>query len=48
LGIGPNPQSPIPNPQSPLKSLKIPYDLNYIIVNAKIKFIINIINVFPR
>jgi len=33
LGIGPNPQSPIPNPQSPITY----YLLDFKIINDKIK-----------
>jgi len=33
LGIGPNPQSPIPNPQSPLKLIKKIIDIKKVLKN---------------
>jgi hypothetical protein len=43
LGIGPNPQSPIPNPQSPLEKISI-HKNNYFKMNKnnKILFISNL------
>jgi len=37
MGIGPNPQSPIPNPQSPEIFLKKFWDLNILTLNNKLK-----------
>jgi len=44
LGIGPNPQSPIPNPQSPIPQSPIPN--YYKSINLYLKIIKNNINLF--